>query len=377
MKRKVIIHAGMHKTGTSYIQNAIYDNREKLRPLGFYYPETGLVKSNPQVGFRHFPLKVSLTEERESALSLRLLKEEIEASGCDRIVISYEGFLNADLPAETLLNGFAEYDLRVIAYVRSPVDYIESKYREWVRRVNYSGEMSDFLRSQRRFLNYGRLFRPWMDALGERLVVKSFENSGKGIDLFNDFVRTCGYDGPIPELAKVTEENFRATNDYILSKLYANKLRLAGRTVSSTLIEGNEYFYGSNGGRLLSDEELAHVQAEFEPGYREILSHIGEDPDIERSSYKKKPMDTAFHDPEVRKAVLGHVETLIERHRGEAERKLARSEAKRMKQVEKARRLAEEREKSAALSREPLPASRKPEPQWNPVRWWRKAIGRV
>ena len=41
MVKKIIVHAGFHKTGTTAIQSSFYAATEKLEKAGIIYPHTG------------------------------------------------------------------------------------------------------------------------------------------------------------------------------------------------------------------------------------------------------------------------------------------------------------------------------------------------
>ena len=45
---RLVIHAGPHKTGTSYIQQRLTDNRDFLRQSGWIYPSIGTMGTEGQ-----------------------------------------------------------------------------------------------------------------------------------------------------------------------------------------------------------------------------------------------------------------------------------------------------------------------------------------
>ena len=41
MKKKMILHIGRHKSGTTSIQSTFFSNKSELQRVGIYYPEMG------------------------------------------------------------------------------------------------------------------------------------------------------------------------------------------------------------------------------------------------------------------------------------------------------------------------------------------------
>ena len=60
---RVILHAGMHKTGSSALQNSLYAHRDPLLNAGILYPTAGLHLDSPKAGYRHLGLQRSLAQE--------------------------------------------------------------------------------------------------------------------------------------------------------------------------------------------------------------------------------------------------------------------------------------------------------------------------
>jgi hypothetical protein len=53
LQKKLIIHCGTYKTGSSSLQNYLYETGENSQ---FSYAKSGLFTKEPEVGFRHSDL---------------------------------------------------------------------------------------------------------------------------------------------------------------------------------------------------------------------------------------------------------------------------------------------------------------------------------
>lgn len=153
LEMELILHIGLHKTGTTYLQRALERDRERLKSLGVLVPETGFLKAVADnrrgaatpghVGF------FGAIRNGDAAVFDRL-REECVASGCARVLISAE---NLSLPFHgaadraflmaRAASGFGFLPRRqVIAVFRRPDEYVERYWREhvflatgWARRT--------------------------------------------------------------------------------------------------------------------------------------------------------------------------------------------------------------------------------------------------
>lgn len=146
-KKRVYLHVGNFKTGTSAIQKFCSENRLSLIEAGVDYIAAARPAANPT---NHGKLALSLYRKydrrvpawysdgddfNEVADSLR---RAMDASECDTLVISTEELYRIPGFPEKVSSGigsdlrrlFATYDLRVIMYVRAPMDFACSWYNE-------------------------------------------------------------------------------------------------------------------------------------------------------------------------------------------------------------------------------------------------------
>lgn len=97
--KKILLHVGTHKTGSTSIQRALYDNRDILESHNIHYLDFGsnhwhlysAFMHNPWEWFEHQRMNRKREEvEALNAETLRNVKEEIADSPCDNIIISSE-----------------------------------------------------------------------------------------------------------------------------------------------------------------------------------------------------------------------------------------------------------------------------------------------
>ncbi len=124
--KRVFLHIGFEKTGSSAIQAFCSRNRDWLRRQNIDYPMIG---SLPQHASMHFDL-ASKNPKRIHSLAQRL-RQHIDASPCQNIVFSHES-LHLHNP-QIFHSIFAGYDTRIIAYLRNPTQASISHFATMIR----------------------------------------------------------------------------------------------------------------------------------------------------------------------------------------------------------------------------------------------------
>lgn len=140
MNKKVVVHVGPPKTGTSAIQNWCVKNTEILNNYGVYYPthemdnngissghlrNTCDIREPTNLGER---AKISFSEEK----FLQLLND-FEASEYQTLLLSSEFFIQ-------YMNTIRELSKKVtfVAYLRNPIEIVESNYNQGVKRSGFT-----------------------------------------------------------------------------------------------------------------------------------------------------------------------------------------------------------------------------------------------
>ena len=135
------VHCGGYKTGSTRIQNLVYEQREELAAQGWLYPAAGLKEDEPDLGRRHQRLVYDRRHHPEVwRAHVTALVAEIRASGAANVLLSSEQWSKDYAPAllgevvDALLEAEVIGDVRGLVYVRNRRAFARSLYREFVRR---------------------------------------------------------------------------------------------------------------------------------------------------------------------------------------------------------------------------------------------------
>jgi len=195
-KKKLFIHIGTPKTGTSSVQWFLYNNYDKLLEHNILYPKSIVESGNNPKQQPLFSCIHSGNADGLHALLQRLSSEIIPST--TSVMVSSEGFYHhTDELTESAWKLICQlgqlYDLRIIVFLRPQADYIESMYRQYMknpRGINpeYGSSLTiqELMAKPKLKLNmdyYGSLMR-WAANVGEaNIIVKEYSSS-----VIDDFI---------------------------------------------------------------------------------------------------------------------------------------------------------------------------------------------
>lgn len=212
MTRELYIHIGYHKTGTTAIQNFLFNNRKKLLDNNILYPEIGLLpnKSHPLLPFNHMmgvipqnvpPWYRALDKPIQSSLEvLKRLRDEIDKSKCNKVIISSEEFVYLSIHSETLQllemirEVFYDFKIRIICYVREPIDFLLSFYNQIIKGTG-TAKFSDFVTSllECNVFNYIEVIQYWEKVFGkDNISINYYDKSIEGKTYIQYFLSLLG-----------------------------------------------------------------------------------------------------------------------------------------------------------------------------------------
>mgnify|MGYP006273697045 CR=1 FL=1 len=192
MAKRLVLHAGLHKTGSSHIQQKLFLNRAHLARHGVDVPDA----------LNHHPGKLrtfafSFHQPDFQAAFRRLVLD----SPADTVLVSSEEFSHA-IRDHHLTHGFlrdlAERDgvaVRIVAYLRRQDEMRESTFQQQVR-TGLRGPIETFD-------GYPFDYRPTVAAFraaSEDVVLRPYERSAwPDGDIFQDLMHVSGLDvgGPL------------------------------------------------------------------------------------------------------------------------------------------------------------------------------------
>jgi hypothetical protein len=240
----LVLHIGLHKTATSFIQNLLSTHRYDLLGQGVLYPTTGAIdavavstRSGAQSGHAGY----FWAKDRQELVSQLL--SEIPATA-STVLLSSEDF---SLPRRTpfvdkLLGDFSAFGtIDVVLVVRRQDEWIESYYKQFVDQYgNFETRSFDeFLRQAGpRLLDFHTRFSPWRELVGpDAFHVLSYDDLPGGAAIYRRILETSGVEGPLLEVSESADqpvyESVRAIDTLGLRIL--NGYRLDSREIRTGL----------------------------------------------------------------------------------------------------------------------------------------------
>ncbi len=181
----LLIHAGIHRTGSTSLQQFLAANRAALAARGVAYPGEAV---------NHQALAWALKRGESGAREVLAL---VEAAGAARVVLSGEDFaIHTDLG--WLREVAARHDTRAVFYLRRQDHWLMSWYNQHVKwpfdRQKSRMDPQAFLATIADFhwLDYAALFGRWQAALGPGGVAVAILETGQVEDVTGDFLARLG-----------------------------------------------------------------------------------------------------------------------------------------------------------------------------------------
>ncbi len=215
MKRKLILHIGMWKTGTTTIQETLFENKELLKKEGILYPTE--LKNHifiiPQVrkdAKNHVAVKsYNKGIDRLNEIGQQLLDQIASEKNTESTyILSSEFFMDFNsVEIENLKNIFSPYfdDFQIICYLRPPIAHYTSAVNEQVKQGHYPLDVAYDKHCD--IDEYDRLDW-WAKTFGkDNLNVRIFNrNSWVNNDLIDDFFSALNLGKP-DNMVRVKNKN--------------------------------------------------------------------------------------------------------------------------------------------------------------------------
>ena len=194
MSKKVFLHIGMHKTGTTALQIFLFKNEAKI--LNYHYPSVGR-PSRASIRYGHHDLPWSLLNRVEPAPDVmwRQLLNEIKSAHAENIVLSSEEFDGLrSVQIGEMRRYLSDLDVKVIVYLRRQDEFVQASYSTTVRKGKTVLPFDAYLKRIMGKLDYYKLLMRWADDFGKENVcvrVYSKERLVEG-DTIKDFCSQIG-----------------------------------------------------------------------------------------------------------------------------------------------------------------------------------------
>jgi len=244
-KRRMYLHVGLHKTGTTAIQDFLFLNRDKLLSQGYLYPITEFhplgqqrvaYAFNGEVNPHLDQSKVSQNEELFEKLTQVISQDNYQV-----LIVSSENFTPSGNKSvlKKIKHFFCEFDIKIVFYLRRQDSYKESLYREHIKLPN--SETVSFKRFNVPYvLDYEKRLKPWVDVFGEQnIIVRSYDQLiSEKADVINDFCEIIGldisqYEKPKKNsnstISNIAMELIRALNSLDIDHIERGRVNIAVR----------------------------------------------------------------------------------------------------------------------------------------------------
>ena len=200
----VIVHLGMHKTGSTFLQHHLIHHRDALLKAGILVPgnqfqgnEFDTIREGAFSG--HSELIAGLRDPQK-ADTWENLRRQVIHNDAHTVMISCENMLfpinqdRGELLSKLLEQLGMFRSIRIVAYVRRPDTYVEALYKEIVANARRMGSRSiqEFMVDHADMLtNLPALFTPFETATGQAVTLLDFDGAAKGNTLWTQFCKTC------------------------------------------------------------------------------------------------------------------------------------------------------------------------------------------
>jgi hypothetical protein len=195
---EIIFHIGTHKTGTTSIQNYLFDNKLELEMDGVLYPSSGC--TNTKAHHNLVYQSVGSWKYKESFGGWGELKDEILNHGAKKVIISAENFSgyyrkNKILDDIKFLCKELDANPVIIACIRPQVEYIDSIYSQNCATGYETKKYKKYLLSSlaNPAFDFEQLLGRWFDEFSDVRLVDYAKVKDFGIDYF---FSTIGCDFP-------------------------------------------------------------------------------------------------------------------------------------------------------------------------------------
>ncbi len=213
-KKRLYLHIGTEKTGSTSIQFACAMNHERLRKAGFLYPRVPGERNHVRLTLYAIDHGRSADLRPRAGLGLdrdyerfkhefqHSLLQEISQSSCSAVVLSNE-HLSSRLHRIEEINRLAEIvreitdDMKIIVYLRPQHELAASAYSTSVKSGS-TEELELPIDDKQPYFNYALMLDPWASVFGEgNISVRIYNRLQMPTgDVVKDFLSAIGFEIP-------------------------------------------------------------------------------------------------------------------------------------------------------------------------------------
>lgn len=220
---ELVLHVGVHKTATTFLQQSCWHNRARLAAQGLLYPEVGILDGAHHhlggtlihgLGKSVFGARRQLKFERIDDISYwQALAAALRSATQPLALVSTEEFEWLAEPAvvrdflRAQLPGVA---IRVVLYLRRQDRYLESLYQQMVR--DYAMRVHQpfaqwWQHHDPSIVHFDRLVARWADAFGDDSLRLRLFDDERGANLLHGFLGAVGAEPSLPGSLAIQADN--------------------------------------------------------------------------------------------------------------------------------------------------------------------------
>lgn len=214
MKKKIFLHVGHFKTGTTALQVFMARNAARFRSVGLHYAECRRKNAKHSalafslyraVGVR--TLMHGYVDDTPPDAIWREFFDEVRSRPEAAVLLSSEEFMRlgawpeaTELLRKIIAPASEEFDFRVIAYLRPPQDHLRSWYNQLVKMRQKVGDFESAVLAAMEpvHLDYALAMGPFFDIFGaEAVTLRRYDGALRADNrLFTDFLDTLQVSSP-------------------------------------------------------------------------------------------------------------------------------------------------------------------------------------
>ncbi len=234
--KKLYIHVGTHKTGTTAIQYSLLSNQETLKNHNLLYPKKGRPTKGAIHGHHLLPwsfldkyknyIKKIEGENLSHKDIFNDLLEELRSSDCTKIILSSENFELLDTESIIKIKEyFFDFDVYVVFYFRNHLKYMLSFYKQTI----IDGQYHDFINFVDNFFcwaDYSKKIKKWGNVFGNEKVLFEIYEKSSNAGIVNSFINII--DKKINEVISFENKHINTSNNdnYIILRRFKNRFKL-------------------------------------------------------------------------------------------------------------------------------------------------------
>ena len=197
MNKRIIVHVGPPKTGSSAIQKWLNQNQQLMQDNGYLYPSHNMDMNGISSG--NFNTILDVTPERQvtfNRVRFIALLEEFNQSNYHTLLLSSEYFINQ---VKNILD--VTKNVLFIAYVRPPIEFVESIYNQSIKRNGNSNIIA--LRSKLSAGAIDAIIELSQTCGHEHFMLRAYsESAGFYKSIIHDFCAAINFNVPVDAITE-------------------------------------------------------------------------------------------------------------------------------------------------------------------------------